>query len=327
MGRCVRCLHGSHCLRHGQIRLVHKDTLHPCLWLNEHIHYFYRPAKLPWQLCLQSAFQVNNETINIWSHLFGFLFFTWLQFHNYFWALPRIRATTSDYVVTFLSLLGSQVCMALSAAYHTFGCISPQVRRGWLKADVFGVSAGLLGMYLSGLYNSFYCFQEAQRTYLCVLGLILLVSVYVPLRHNDENAKLWGRVGYLHLTYISIVAFGIYPAIHWVELHGGISHPHVVRWFPSLLVLFGLLGAAFTFYASLIPERLLPGSFDLVGCSHQLWHLLILSAMIYWHGAGIDLLTYYHTTPDACLYAEQVPSNSSLRVNISSANFLPHDSL
>lgn len=70
--------------------------------------------------------------------------------------------------------------------------------------------------------------QEAQRTYLCVLGLILLVSVYVPLRHNDENAKLWGRVGYLHLTYISIVAFGIYPAIHWVELHGGISHPHVV---------------------------------------------------------------------------------------------------
>lgn len=81
--------------------------------------------------------------------------------------------------------------------------------------------------------------QEAQRTYLCVLGLILLVSVYVPLRHNDRNAKLWGRVGYLHLTYISIVAFGIYPAIHWVELHGGMSHPHVVVMTTALLLPFG----------------------------------------------------------------------------------------
>lgn len=47
--------------------------------------------------------------------------------------------------------------MFLSAAYHTFGCTSEEDRQKWLKVDIFGISAGLLAMYLSGIYTAFFC--------------------------------------------------------------------------------------------------------------------------------------------------------------------------
>lgn len=48
--------------------------------------------------------------------------------------------------------------MLLSTSYHMFGCQSVEKRRKWLLADQFGISTGLMGIYLSGIYTSFYHF-------------------------------------------------------------------------------------------------------------------------------------------------------------------------
>uniref|UniRef100_A0AC35ESG4 Progestin and adipoQ receptor family member 3 n=1 Tax=Panagrolaimus sp. PS1159 TaxID=55785 RepID=A0AC35ESG4_9BILA len=304
MTRCHLCRHGHLCRQHRRYKLVHRDTLKPCMWLNEHIHTAYRPAKITARMCFESIFSWNNETINIWSHFIGFIYFTWIQIHNMFVVLPGIGATSNDYIMTFLAVFGSQLCMALSAGYHTFGCINSRTRKTWLRADVFGISAGLLGMYLGGIYTSFYCFPDIQNTYLLGLLVILFITLYIPAR-KDSLTKRFGntRIGYLHVTYILITAFGLYPTSHWISLHGGLDHPHVAKWLPNIFLLFSLIGLAFIFYATLIPERFSPGRFDYIGCSHQWWHLLILMAMIFWHSAGIDLLTQYHTDADSCSFA------------------------
>uniref|UniRef100_A0A7E4UN28 Progestin and adipoQ receptor family member 3 n=1 Tax=Panagrellus redivivus TaxID=6233 RepID=A0A7E4UN28_PANRE len=303
MGRCHPCRRGPVCRRHGNYSLVHRDTLKPNMWLNEHIHTAYRPMKLTPHMCLKSIFSWNNETINIWSHFGGLIYFTWMQINCHFYVLPAIGASSSDHWITFLSILGSQVCMTLSAGYHTFGCIDHKIRRTWLQADVFGISAGLLGMYLGGIYTSFYCFPEIRKSYLMVLSLILFITLYIPARKDSLTCKFGNtRIGYLHLTYILITTFGLYPTAHWISLHGGFGHPHVEKWIPNILLLFALVGAAFIFYATLFPERLMPGCFDYVGCSHQWWHLLILAAMVFWHNAGIELLTFYHSQPNACSF-------------------------
>uniref|UniRef100_A0A914MKD3 Uncharacterized protein n=1 Tax=Meloidogyne incognita TaxID=6306 RepID=A0A914MKD3_MELIC len=75
-------------------------------------------------------------------------------------------------------------------------------------------------------------------------------------------------------------------------LHGGLSNPHVQQWLPNLCILFILLGGAFAFYTTLFPER----KFDLIGCSHQWWHIFVLAAMVFWNWSGIQLLTFYHST-------------------------------
>ncbi|KAI6180824.1 Progestin and AdipoQ Receptor family [Aphelenchoides besseyi] len=297
--RCLSCKTAAHCRRHNRIlRLLHRDELPRSLWINEHIHTAYRPPNLTLWLCIRSALQWNNETLNIWSHLLGFFYFLYMQLNNLFVVLPNLNATQTDYLVCFLSVGGSQICMCLSVFYHTFGCIDQQEHDKWLKADVFGISAGLIGMYLSGIYLSFYCFANEMTTYLMALCFILLITIYVPIKSHLFQTKFYGtRIGYLHLIYGAIVSFGAYPAIHWIQLHDGFEHPHVVEWFPRLVILFALIGIAFAFYVTLLPERLCPGKFDIFGCSHQWWHLFILSAMIYWHEAGVQLLTYYHSMP------------------------------
>uniref|UniRef100_A0A8R1DVT0 FAD-binding PCMH-type domain-containing protein n=2 Tax=Caenorhabditis japonica TaxID=281687 RepID=A0A8R1DVT0_CAEJA len=105
------------------------------------------------------VFHINNETINIWSHLLGFIYFTYQQYYTNCVVLPSIGSHPADHIVFTLSIFGMQICMFLSASYHTFGCSSIVMRQKWLKMDVFGISAGLLGMYLNGIYTAFFCFQ------------------------------------------------------------------------------------------------------------------------------------------------------------------------
>ncbi|KAI6206666.1 Progestin and AdipoQ Receptor family [Aphelenchoides besseyi] len=228
--RCLSCKTAAHCRRHNRIlRLLHRDELPRSLWINEHIHTAYRPPNLTLWLCVRSALQWNNETLNIWSHLLGFVYFLFMQLNNLFVVLPNLNATKTDYLVCFLSVGGSQICMCLSVFYHTFGCIDQREHDKWLKADVFGISAGLIGMYLSGIYLSFYCFANELTTYLMALCFILLITIYVPIKSHLFQTKFYGtRIGYLHLIYGAIVSFGAYPAVHWIQLHDGFEHPHVV---------------------------------------------------------------------------------------------------
>ncbi|KAL6740619.1 hypothetical protein Aduo_013960 [Ancylostoma duodenale] len=156
-------------------------------------------------------------------------------------------------------------------------------------------------MYLSGIYTAFFCFQDCLETYFYMLMSIFLVAVYVPTREDFFDRKIVGsRIGYLHIIYSSIIVCGVCPTTHWVYLHGGLSNEHVANWLVDIVVLYTLVGAAFFFYVTLIPERLCPGTFDLVGCSHQWWHVLILSAMVYWQRAGAELLSFYRMHESSC---------------------------
>lgn len=59
-------------------------------------------------------------------------------------------------------------------------------------------------------------------------GLFIFIT-YLPSRSDLFDAKIYGsRIGYLHLAYIIIAAFGICPTIHWISLHGGSSNSHVM---------------------------------------------------------------------------------------------------
>ncbi|KAF1756551.1 hypothetical protein GCK72_013004 [Caenorhabditis remanei] len=120
-------------------------------------------------MCAKSAFHINNETINIWSHLLGFIYFTYQQYYTNYIVLPSVGSHKADHFVFTLSIFGMQMCMLLSASYHTFGCTSIEMRQKWLKMDIFGISAGLLGMYLNGIYTAFFCFQDHLTSYIYIL--------------------------------------------------------------------------------------------------------------------------------------------------------------
>ncbi|VDD85392.1 unnamed protein product [Enterobius vermicularis] len=191
--------------------------------------------------------------------------------------------------------------MLLSTSYHLFGCSSKSSRQKWLRCDIFGITAGLIGMYTVGIYSAFYCFEQLRTNYFTMLMGLFAISAYMPSCDNFMEPKIFGgRIGYLHLTYIAIVAFGVCPTAHWVTLHGGLQNEHVAAWLPKILLLYILTGSGFFFYASMVPERFKPGVFDIFGSSHQWWHMLIFAAMFFWFRSGIDLLTFYRTLDTDC---------------------------
>jgi adiponectin receptor len=69
----------------------------------------------------------------------------------------------------------------------------------------------------------------------------------------------------------------VVPIIHGLSAFG---LPHLdrtasLRWVVGQGLLY-ILGAAI--YAARVPERAWPGTFDLVGSSHQIFHMLVLAA-------------------------------------------------
>lgn len=49
--------------------------------------------------------------------------------------------------------------MLLSSFYHIFGLTSIERRRLLLRFDIFGISSGLLSIYLMGIYTAFLCHE------------------------------------------------------------------------------------------------------------------------------------------------------------------------
>lgn len=54
--------------------------------------------------------------------------------------------------------LSSQVCMLCSVGYHLFSCHrSEKNSRRWMALDYAGISIGIIGCYVPGVFYAFYC--------------------------------------------------------------------------------------------------------------------------------------------------------------------------
>lgn len=66
-----------------------------------------------------SLFMLSNETVNIWSHLLGFLLFFCVGVYNMASVLPSVGASREDYVIYSIALFCFQVLDSGFSRYHT----------------------------------------------------------------------------------------------------------------------------------------------------------------------------------------------------------------
>ena len=78
------------------------DDSHKFLLDNEYIHTGYRLYFNTTQKILKSVFLLHNETVNIWTHLIGTIFFTFILFYFIF---STDYSANSAYYLNFLSHL------------------------------------------------------------------------------------------------------------------------------------------------------------------------------------------------------------------------------
>ncbi|KAL7847905.1 hypothetical protein AOLI_G00226230 [Acnodon oligacanthus] len=276
------------------IRLYTYEQIPLFLKENPYITDGYR-AHLPSKLCLKSMFILSNETVNIWSHLLGFLLFFLLGVNDMSSVLPAAGASREDYVIYSIGLFCFQVCMLCSVGYHLFCCHrSEKTSRRWLSLDYAGISVGILGCYVPGVFYAFYCNSFWRQVYLVtVLALILAVfSAQIhPLYHTQEWKTLRSAI------FCCVAGYGIIPACHWVWLNGGFHAEIVQAFFPRVMVMYLLAASAFLFYISKVPERYFPGQLNYLGASHQLWHVLVVLMFYWWHQTAVYIMHYRHSQP------------------------------
>ncbi|XP_076459704.1 progestin and adipoQ receptor family member 3-like [Babylonia areolata] len=284
------------CEPHSEgIKLLHYSEIPHFLKGNPWVVHGYR-AFLPFGQCMRSLLTWNNETINIWSHLLGFLLFLELMLYDNLIVIPRLKGDIVDHVVVSIGLICYQFCLACSAGYHIFSCHSERACRRWLQADLTGISIGIIGCYIPAVYYGFYCVAKWRDTYMVVVTVLTMSTLW--LQFHPRFLSPWCHYPRI-ATYIGLVAYGIIPSLHWVYLSGGSSSPIVQLFVPKVTTMYLMGILAFTFYISKFPERICPGVFDYIGSSHQCWHVVVVAAMLWWRAAVLQI-AHYRSASDTC---------------------------
>jgi len=264
---------------------------------NQYIHTGYRSPQ-SYIECMRSVFLFHNETLNIWTHLLGFLVFSSLLLWDSL-SLPQGTVTWHDVAVILCIITCYQACMILSTVFHTFGAHSEQVYDKCLYLDLCGIAVSLIATYISGIYYAFWCLTWWRNFYLITVFLIVAFAVIF---WNKLNEARYERERLIFFTVWAI--YGTVPSVHWIILSGGLENDIVRVFFPRIVIMYLLSGAAFIFYLTKFPERCMPGKVDIVGSSHQWWHVLIFACLAYWHNTGYTFAEFRLTHGCAATMSE-----------------------
>ncbi|XP_042668847.1 progestin and adipoQ receptor family member 3 isoform X1 [Centrocercus urophasianus] len=189
----------------------------------------------------------------------------------------------------------SEVCMLCSVGYHLFCCHrSEKTSRRWMALDYAGISIGILGCYVSGVFYAFYCSKYWRQVYLITVLAMILAVFFVQI-HPNYLTQQWRRLR--SIIFCSVSGYGIIPTIHWVSLNGGIGAAIVQEFAPRVVVMYFIAAVAFLFYISKVPERYFPGQLNYLGSSHQIWHILAVVMLYWWHQSAVYIMQYRHSKP------------------------------
>lgn len=238
--------------------------------------------------CILSLFQLTNETLNIWTHFLP----TWY----FLWKLVTVVLIQTAWQDSFtwplvVFLLSCCVYPLASSCAHTFSSMSPRARHICFFFDYGALSLYSLG---SAVSYSAYVFPDKwvnsffHECYIpiAVLNTVICTAVACYSRlglpfqqYNSDIAKRFPECqSPKYSKYLRVLAFAYpylfdnIPLFYRVFLCVGegctdndtnvLHYNHI-----ALAFLTGFL------FATHLPERLAPGSFDYIGHSHQLFHV------------------------------------------------------
>lgn len=240
--------------------------------------------------CSRALSYLNNETINILSHLvpaiYSLIFFS-------FFLDTVIPAHEEHWWVKFDFMLfgiGLVTCLSLSALFHTFKCHSPIVCKFGNQCDYFGIvimiTCSLVSM-LSFIFHEDLSYCIIFTFLFLVLGMICTVTTF------DSKFSTPYYRPFRSAMFILFGLSGIFPVIGAVHLYGledAIRRSGAIWLFSEGF--FYILGACL--YAMRIPEKWVynethdkntVGKYDFFGSLHQIFHfMVIIAAYCHWRG-------------------------------------------
>ncbi|KAK2608589.1 hypothetical protein QQS21_002815 [Conoideocrella luteorostrata] len=259
---------------------------------NVYIQSGYRQIRASYMHCFQSLFYLHNESVNIWSHLIGALVTIAFSAYGYYVLHPRYEQATSADVFVFACFFGGAfLCLGMSATFHALVDHSKDVAKWGNKLDYTGIVALIVGSYVPAMYYGFFCRPALMSLYLyliCILGIGCAVVSWVERFRTPQ----WRP--YRAAMFIGLGVSGIGPCLHGMSIFGysGLEDRMSISWVIAQGIMY-IFGAVL--YAIRWPERSFPGSFDIWGSSHQIFHMFVLlAAATHFYGMA-KAFDYHHS--------------------------------
>ncbi|KAK3136600.1 hypothetical protein QOZ80_5BG0439170 [Eleusine coracana subsp. coracana] len=188
----------------------------------------------------------------------------------------------------FAYLGGAMVCLLTSSACHLLLCHSEHAAYLTLRLDYAGIAALIAASFYPLSYYTFLCHPSLQRLYMAsitFLGAAAATASLVPAfqapRLRPLRAALFSAMG----------ASGVVPIAHKLVMYGATA-PGAVASARFEALMGACYGIGVVVYAARVPERWAPGRFDLVGHSHQLFHLFVVAGAYAHYLAGLEYLKW-----------------------------------
>ncbi|KAK6151552.1 hypothetical protein DH2020_014187 [Rehmannia glutinosa] len=315
-------------------RLVKYDELPEYLKDNEFITDYYR-CEWPLKDVILSVFSLHNETLNIWTHLVGFMIFLgltvmsltekmtlenviaslfgegsdgWLKTtmmnqsngSNAFFSDSYLRHITTSPILSltrhsnsiplwpwFVFLTGAMSCLIFSTISHLFACHSRRFYFFFWRLDYAGISLMIVSSFFAPIYYTFSDHPYWLILYLSsitLVGILVVITLLAPAlssaRFRSFRATLFLCMGFS----------GVIPATHAVILHW--DQPQIRGSLGYEIAMGILYGVGAVFYVTRIPERWRPGAFDIVGHSHQIFHVFVVAAALAHSAATLIIMEW-----------------------------------
>ena len=254
------------------------DQLPPWLQDNAYIRTSYRPPSYSIFLSLRSIFSLHNETVNIQTHLFGAFFFARLSMTSVPLHLPSPPFPQSTVPLSSAPLIpfyiGAVSCLTLSGLYHTTSNVSPKFAQWGNQADYIGILSLIIGSFIPSIYYGLHCHPNLQKLYWTMIASIGFACGVVTVNPHFRTSawRTWRAA-----MFVAMGLSAVGPVIHGLRFYG--LDEMEDRMGLTWVVVQGatyILGAII--YAMRIPEKWVPKKFDILGSSHQIFHVFVLTA-------------------------------------------------
>ncbi|WVZ90353.1 hypothetical protein U9M48_036662 [Paspalum notatum var. saurae] len=183
---------------------------------------------------------------------------------------------------------GAMLCLLTSAVCHLILCHSERTAYVTLRLDYAGIATLIVTSFYPLAYYSFLCHPALQRLYMgsiTALGAAAVTASLVPAFQAPELRPLRAAL------FSCMGASGAVPIAHKLLLYGATA-PGAVASAAYEALMGACYGLGVAVYAARVPERWAPGRFDLVGHSHQLFHLFVIAGAYAHYLAGAEYLKW-----------------------------------
>lgn len=268
---------------------------------NQWIHTGYRSGWTLGDQLLGLFYPFHNETVNIWTHLIGFIVCA-VVFAGLAYEVRDPKFV--EYIIeggerlrhllepvyrwpVFIYLAGAMICLGGSAIGHSLNGLSQRSNYVLWRLDYIGIVVLIAASFFPPIYYSFMCNPIWKNIYLVAIVLFAMTIIGLTFKSNFHNEKM-------RLIRVTLFAgmglTGIVPWIHGIIINFGVPLAMEAAIHMGLMAVSYLGGVVF--YACRVPERWLPGKFDLLFNSHQIWHLAVLLGIFNHYNATMSLVEW-----------------------------------